>query len=399
MNEFQPTSEIPSALFYGREGEPIVNVQVLSGAGVFGMLYLGRYQGEQENTVVIKVARPEPNREAAVVFEAILLQDLIDHGATHVPMVHSFHPEASSPYFTMDLATGDHPWEVSLKEGLGGRSEEKTSLEIVSQLAETLLIAERTGYAYSDWKSVIGGANLFWDGQRQHLTLIDWGASRIIDEARRRTVQDRLNILADGFKDRGKRDTARELSDYTQQETRQEDPEKLKKENLDLMPKQLYALLTVEHLSPFGQPEDHPAWQFITSGTQAILRKQYQNMEELVQDLKKELDRWRKPTPILLQNVTHPDLSLPDEVAADLAILHQKRNELSQAEQAQLSRARQALIEVFANAPAIEAGPRGMGVEDLGEVRSNLEGFARRVGVSPDEMLTLWKRAIKEEEV
>lgn len=359
MSELSPKSEIQASGFYGREGKPIVEVRLLSEAGVIGRVYGGRYEGEQGDTVAIKQARPRQNSDELIRFEARLLRDLEAAGSTHTPIVHSFHdtPETATPYFVMDLAPGTSLTynEVYKKEGRGiSAFTERTALEITYQLAQSLSIAERVGYAYADWKE---GSNVFWDPEKHHATLIDWNAARVAGGTLKEEIQRRL--------EQANRERNYELARHLENKI-EESQGTLSIENLEVIINHFYLFLTGDHLKTGKRPEDNPAWHFITPGTQAVFRKgfhpdsaqRYQNMEELEQDLKQELERWQRPTASLLDAhegnavrlMTAVPSDLPElmgEACADLGILHRRRSELSSEETARLDRVREVFLTIM----------------------------------------------------
>lgn len=193
-----------------------VEAKLLTTAGAFAYIYTGRYEGESEDSVVIKVGaiKEEEIRSAARIRgvkeahvwtsqeimehfakEAKILEDLRDKGSTHTPRVHDYHAGAEAdftndpPSIVMDLAKGftidffiygEHLKLVLAGETVGYALDERTALEIVSQMVETMDFTLQAGYYNGDTKMV--AENFLWDGQSRKLMFIDWNSADVLSE-------------------------------------------------------------------------------------------------------------------------------------------------------------------------------------------------------------------------
>lgn len=185
---------IPATSFVGRDGR-IIRARLLKTQGVYGDVYFGRYDGEERDSVAVKMAKYwkkdsigdkslSSNEEFSR--EARALEQLQHAGSTHTLKVHNLHlgtGPADLPYFVMDLARGKYSsmlvyagsnfrevYYLLRGEIVGRNVEELTALEITHQFVETVEASQKAGFHNREL-----GKEMFWDYERRHLTVIDWG--------------------------------------------------------------------------------------------------------------------------------------------------------------------------------------------------------------------------------
>lgn len=278
--------------------------------GSYADVYIGRYPGEETDTVVLKIAKDQEGmRELRERFgsdvpnverlwgmyrkEAETLNQLHELGYQFVPRVHYYNPgrrvlvshgENESnffddrPYIVMDLAKGliidrllplgEHINYRQAGEVMGSGIDEQTALEIVRQVTEDLDLTLRAGYNNTDIKGV--AENIYWDPESNKVVITDWNESyNFLQHASGHEVE-RTNEAQTAY--------------------------------LWVARRALYYLLTGEALTRYNylQPVDRlKRWDFfsrnslISPGTQTILQKAFDrtNTYPDLASLKADLDR------------------------------------------------------------------------------------------------------------